>query len=68
MEVNIQNIKNPRKEKESHYYNPQYTGLMEIGLEPNYLTEDIIIEMLRKIIDVKSHIDIKKIQPRVNWS
>jgi len=39
-DVVIDHIDNPRKEAEAHYYNPTYQGLIELGVEPHYLTED----------------------------
>jgi UDP-sulfoquinovose synthase len=40
--VKVEQVENPRVEKEDHYYNPRYTGLIELGLEPHYLTEEVI--------------------------
>ena len=33
--VKIDHISNPRKESESHYYNPIYQGLLDIGVKPS---------------------------------
>lgn len=40
--VTIENITNPRVEKEDHYYNIIYTGLFDLGLQPHFLTDDIL--------------------------
>lgn len=40
--VTINRIANPRIEKEDHYYNVHYTGLLELGLKPNYLTDEVL--------------------------
>lgn len=40
--VKVEQIKNPRVEKEDHYYNVHYTGLLELGLEPHYLTDEVL--------------------------
>jgi UDP-sulfoquinovose synthase len=40
--VKVEKIENPRKEAEEHYYNPKYQGLLDIGLEPNYLTDEVM--------------------------
>ncbi len=40
--VKVEQIENPRVEKEDHYYNVNYTGLLELGLEPHYLTDDVL--------------------------
>ena len=34
IDVTIENLPNPRKELEEHYYNPTHTALLDIGLEP----------------------------------
>ena len=39
LNVEIKPVENPRKEAEEHYYNPKHTGLLELGLSPNYLTK-----------------------------
>lgn len=66
--VEVQNIKNPRKEAEEHYYSPTYTGLLELGLQPHYMTEDVLSAMLERVIEHKELIDKSRIMPRVSWS
>lgn len=66
--VEINNIENPRKELEEHYYNPASTGLLELGLSPNLMTNEVLKEMIKKVIKYKSQIDVTKILPRVKWS
>ncbi|HHJ19391.1 MAG TPA: NAD-dependent epimerase/dehydratase family protein [Gammaproteobacteria bacterium] len=67
LDVEIKSIDNPRKEKEDHYYNAKHHGLIELGLEPHYMTEEVLSEMLEKIIEYRDHIDKRKILPRVRW-
>ena len=66
--VQIENIENPRKEKEDHYYNPVYTGLIDLGLKPHFLTEDVIEGMLKYLLGKKGSIKSRRILPRVKWS
>ena len=40
--VSIDHIENPRKEAEEHYYNPIYQGLIDIGVVPHYLTDEVL--------------------------
>lgn len=68
LNVRIQSIQNPRKEKEEHYYNAKHSGLLELGLKPNYMTDDVVAGMLERIIKYRGAIDTKKIMPRVRWS
>ncbi|WP_434782182.1 NAD-dependent epimerase/dehydratase family protein [Ferrovum myxofaciens] len=67
LNVQIKNIDNPRKELEEHYYNAKHYGLLEMGLKPHYMTEEVIAEMLEMVARYKSGIDRNKIEPRVRW-
>lgn len=66
-DVKINSVENPRKEAENHYYNAAHSGLIELGLEPNLLTDDVIADMLEMVIKFKDNIDHNKILPRVKW-
>jgi UDP-sulfoquinovose synthase len=68
LNVEIESIDNPRKEAEEHYYNPKHSGLLELGLEPHYMTDEVIAGMLERVIRYKDRIDERKILPRVKWS
>ncbi|MGI9272585.1 MAG: NAD-dependent epimerase/dehydratase family protein [Woeseiaceae bacterium] len=68
LDVKIDQIENPRKELEEHYYNPAHSGLTELGLKPHIMTEQVLVEMLEKILPYKDAIDNSKIHPRVRWS
>ena len=67
LNVQIKSIPNPRKELEEHYYNPVHSGLIEMGLEPHYMTDDVVASMLERIIAAKDRIDTNRIMPRVSW-
>lgn len=66
--VEVKSIENPRKEVEEHYYNPKHSGLLDLGLEPHYMTDEVVAEMLERVIRYKDRIDERKILPRVKWS
>ena len=42
----ITTVDNPRKEAEEHYYNPAHTGLLGLGLKPQFLTDEVLSEMI----------------------
>ena len=67
LNVEVKSIDNPRKELEDHYYNASHSGLLELGLKPHYMTDDVLVEMLQKIVQYKKNIDNDKIMPRVKW-
>ena len=66
-EVTIDNVPDPRVEKEEHYYNAVATQLPALGLKPHFL-EDATIEVL--IETAKRHkdrVEFDAIRPTVNW-
>ncbi|MBV9978368.1 MAG: hypothetical protein JO105_23525, partial [Hyphomicrobiales bacterium] len=67
LSVTIEPIENPRKEAEEHYYNPVHRGLLEMGLEPHFLTEDVLAQMLERIIPYRDKISRARIMPRIRW-
>lgn len=50
VDVTIKSLENPRKEREEHYYNPVHTGLLDLGLEPNYLTDEVMDGMMKLVM------------------
>jgi UDP-sulfoquinovose synthase len=66
--VEIKAIANPRKEREQHYYHPAHTGLIELGLEPHLMSEEVLVAMLEKVRRYADHIDRSRILPRVRWN
>ena len=66
--VRIENIPNPRKELEDHYYNPMHSGLVDLGLEPHYLTDEVLSGMLERVVALRDRIRTDRILPRVRWS
>jgi UDP-sulfoquinovose synthase len=65
--VEIKNIENPRKEAEEHYYNPVYQGLVDIGVEPHYLTDDVMADIFKIVADFKEDIRRDVIFSGVKW-
>ena len=65
--VDIQTVENPRKESEDHYYNANHSGFMELGLEPNLLTDEVLVDMFETVMKYKGQIQQEKILPRVKW-
>ena len=46
--VEIQHYVNPRVEKEEHYYNAIHTKLLDLGLEPTLLGEELVESMIQR--------------------
>ncbi len=61
-------IENPRKESEEHYYNPIHTRLEALGLRPTYLSSDVVVKMLERVLTRRSFVVGSAVQPTVSWS
>ena len=68
LNVKIQSIENPRKEAEEHYYNPMQTGLLELGLKPNYLTDEVLARLLEFVAIYRDKINTGQIFRKVKWA
>lgn len=66
-DVTVQNLENPRREAEEHYYNPTYQGLIEIGVQPHYLTDEVLGGMMRLVEKFKSNIRKEVIFRGIKW-
>lgn len=67
LDVQIAPIGNPRKEAEDHYYHPAHTGLLDLGLEPHLMTDDVLAEMLQLVFTHRDEIRTDIVMPRVRW-
>lgn len=65
--VEVENIKNPRKELEKHYYNPTYQGLIDLGVEPHYLNDDFVVSLFNTVEKFKENIREEVIFKGVTW-
>ena len=67
-EVEIEHFPNPRVELEEHYYNAANTKLLDLGLKPHYLGEELVQSMLATIERYKDRVITRAIAPRTQWS
>ncbi|MGZ8527398.1 MAG: NAD-dependent epimerase/dehydratase family protein [Candidatus Limnocylindrales bacterium] len=65
--VRIDHPPNPRKEAEDHYYNARHSKLLDLGLQPRLLNEELIDTMLLKIHDRRDAIDQGAFVRHVRW-
>lgn len=67
IDVEVSNVENPRVEKEEHYYNAVNTALIDLGLEPHLLTDDVLKEILEYCLQHKDRIIVDNVLPKVTW-
>jgi UDP-sulfoquinovose synthase len=65
--VNIAHLENPRVEKEEHYYHAKNTKLQELGLTPNLLTDDVLRDIFRTVVQYKDRVKTENVLPTVKW-
>jgi UDP-sulfoquinovose synthase len=63
----IAHLKNPRTEKEVHYYNCINTNLRSYGLEPILLSNKTIASLIQLALKYKHRVNIKLIPPQIQW-
>jgi len=67
IQATIDHIQNPRKEKEEHYYHAAHTKLVDLGLKPHLLTDDVLRGILLTVVEYKNRVVMEKIMPDVKW-
>jgi UDP-sulfoquinovose synthase len=65
--VEVQSFPNPRVELEEHYYNATNTKLLDLGLQPHHLGEELVQSMLNAIERYKDRVIERAIAPRTRW-
>jgi UDP-sulfoquinovose synthase len=66
--VEVQHVENPRVEKEEHYYNAIHTKLLDLGLQPTLLGEELVESMIHTIERHKERVIEVSIDPKTRWS
>jgi len=66
-EVRIEHTPNPRKEAEAHYYNAKHSKLLDLGLQPRLLSEELIDTMIGTIERHADEVNRDIILQGVRW-
>ena len=66
-EVDLRTVENPRVEAEEHYYNAVHTKLLDLGLQPTHLGEELVGSMIETIEHHKDRVIDEAIDPRTRW-
>jgi UDP-sulfoquinovose synthase len=67
IEAEVEHLENPRVELEEHYYNPVHTKLLDLGLKPTLLGEELVESMLKAIQTHRDRVIDSAIDPRTQW-
>jgi UDP-sulfoquinovose synthase len=66
-DVTIEHLPDPRVEKEEHYYNAKHSKLLDLGLQPHFLSESLLDSLMNIAVRYRDRIDTTLFMPRVNW-
>jgi UDP-sulfoquinovose synthase len=67
MKIEVNHLENPRVELEEHYFNAKNTNLLDLGLQPHYLSDSLLDSLLNFSMKYKHRVDEKQILPHVKW-
>lgn len=67
LDVEINHLDNPRIELEQHYFNAKNTKLIDLGLQPHYLSDSLLDSLLNFATKYKNRVDKQQILPKVSW-
>jgi UDP-sulfoquinovose synthase len=67
LNVEVTHLANPRVELEEHYFNAKNTNLLDLGLQPHFLSDSLLDSLLNFSVKYKSRVDEQQILPKVKW-
>jgi UDP-sulfoquinovose synthase len=67
MKVEIDHLPDPRVEAESHYYNAKHSKLLDLGLQPHFLSESLLDSLMNIAQKYRDRVDPTIMLPQVNW-
>ena len=67
MKVEIDHLPDPRVEAEQHYYNAKHSKLLDLGLQPHYLSESLLDSLMNIALKYRDRVDPTIMLPQVNW-
>lgn len=65
--IDVDHLENPRVELEEHFLEAVNTNLLDLGLEPHFLTDDVIRHILKAVIEHKERVIEENVLPSVSW-
>ncbi len=67
LRARVAHLPNPRVEQEEHYYHAVHTALIDLGLEPHLLDDDLVADLLQLAVRFSDRILAGKLLPTVLW-
>jgi len=65
--VEVDHLPDPRVEAEEHYYNAKHSKLIELGLQPYFLSDSLLDSLMNVALKYRHRIDAAVMLPRISW-
>ena len=65
--VEIDHLDPPRVEAQAHYYNAKHSKLIDLGLQPHYLSESLLDSLMNIAVKYQHRVDISQFLPQIQW-
>jgi UDP-sulfoquinovose synthase len=67
LRVKIDHLDSPRVEAQEHYYNAKHSKLIDLGLQPHYLSDALLDSLMNIAIRYQDRVDAAQFLPQVKW-
>jgi UDP-sulfoquinovose synthase len=67
LSVAVDHLPDPRVEAEQHYYNAKHSKLIDLGLQPHFLSDSLLDSLMSIAIKYRERVDNALMVPYVNW-
>jgi len=67
LNVEIEQMPDPRVEAEQHYYNAKHSKLLDLGLQPHLLSDSLLDSLMNIAVRYRERVDQSLFMPQVNW-
>jgi UDP-sulfoquinovose synthase len=67
IKVEIDHLPDPRVEAEQHYFNAKHSKLLDLGLQPHFLSDSLLDSLMNITIKYRDRVDPTIMLPQVNW-
>jgi UDP-sulfoquinovose synthase len=67
LHVDVEHLPGPHVESEQHYYNAKHSKLIDLGLQPHYLSDSLLDSLMNIAVRYQDRIDTSLFLPQVQW-
>lgn len=67
LHVEIDHLEPPRVEAQAHYYNAKHSKLIDLGLQPHFLSESLLDSLMNIAVKYQHRVDISQFLPQIKW-